>query len=933
MKSRKNNFTLRKLLLVSFILISIIPVLLLASWVQHTALEKEFEAVYEKHLIIAKNLTGAIERYVDDAKSAFRVVISEETNHGIHSFEVNKLLEKLNFQRIWLYKENKAQPLFRNYEDKLEGFTVPEDVLEFIKNNKASANVVDGKILISGVMNNADNNPTIVMMLSVGRDEYAIATLSPSYILKVQSAIVFGERGHAAIVDQFGRVMAHPVKKWYETMKDISFLPPVQSMMAGKTGVTQFYTPAMQADMIAGHTVVKNTGWGVMIPQPVMELHERAQYAQYMALLIALFGVSVAALISWWLAGFLTRSLNNMTQFTESVASGELSSHIELEKGMVPQEISKLIASFNRMIDKLKNKTEDFIMLNDRLREAQNIAKLGNWKLNITDNNMWWSDEVYRILGLHKNEIAAPTLDIMLSVMDESQRENFVNSLKKAILTKTDFSIDCKKEIQNDDAIYFHQDVVVQINSKNEISCLSGTIQDVTERKIQEEVLHFQAHYDSLTKLPNRDYCLEVLEKNLCEARNEERILPFFLVGLDHFKEVNGSLGHNVGDKLLQLASERINGIISEKDFVARLGSDEFAIIFNSVTEMENVPILASKVIDEFQKPFTVDYYEATVGASIGISVYPEFDAFNPLLLLQKADTALHAAKANGRGTYCLFNSEMDEQVISRMNLRSELSTALENNEFHLVYQPIVDSKTGKVICAESLIRWIHPTRGFIPPDKFISLAEETGHIAEIGLWVLDEACKELKKWHSNGFPDLYISVNLSLRQIQLGLEKEDIMKILQKYKLEPSFLTLEITESLLMEDLDDNLVWLNDVRTTGVRFSIDDFGTGYSSLSYLLNLPVSTLKIDRAFVSNILFGNKDETLIEMIITLSKKLGFKVVAEGVETQGQLDKLTDYDCDLIQGYFFSKPMVSHEFMEYIEKEKVSDNVTSLPVRKA
>lgn len=933
MKFTKNNFTLRKLLVVSFILISAIPVLLLAYWVQHSALEKEFEAVNEKHLIIAKNLTGAIERYVDDAQNAFRVVISEETNHGIHSLEVNKLLEKLHFQHIWLYKENTAQPLFRNYEDKLEGFKVPDDVLEFINNNKESANVIDDKILISGVMNDADNNPTIVMMLGVGHDEFAVATLSPEYIIEVQSAIVFGDRGHAAIVDQYGRVMAHPVKKWYETMKDISFLPPVQNMMAGKTGVTQFYTPAMQADMIAGHTVVKNTGWGVMIPQPVMELHERAKYAQYMAFLIAVFGVSIAGLISWWLASYLTRSLNNMTQFTESVASGELSSHIELEKGMVPQEISKLVSSFNRMIDKLKNKTEDFVMLNDRLREAQNIAKLGNWKLNITDNTMWWSDEVYRILGLHKNEIAAPTLDIMLSVMDDAQKENFVDSLKKAILTKTDFSIDCKKQIQDDEAIYFHQDVVVQVNSKNDITCLSGTIQDVTERKIQEEILYFQANYDSLTKLPNRDYCLEVLEQNLCDARNDDRILPFFLIGLDHFKEVNGSLGHNVGDKLLQLASERIYSIIDEKDFIARLGSDEFAVIFNSITEMEDITLIANRVIDEFQKPFTVDYYEATVGASIGISVYPEFDAFNPLLLLQKADTALHAAKANGRGTYCLFNSEMDEQVISRMNLRSELSTALENKEFHLVYQPIVDSKTGKVICAESLIRWIHPTRGFIPPDKFISLAEETGHIAEIGLWVLDEACKELRKWHNNGFPDLYISVNLSLRQIQLGLKKEDILEILKKYNLEPSFLTLEITESLLMEDLDDNLVWLNDVRTTGIRFSIDDFGTGYSSLSYLLNLPVSTLKIDRAFVSNILFGNKDETLIEMIITLSKKLGFKVVAEGVETQGQLDKLSDYDCDLIQGYFFSKPMVSHEFIEYIEKDKVTDNVTSLPVRKA
>ena len=909
MEITQNKSSLRKILVICFTLISAVPVLLLALWIQQSAVEKEFEAVQEKHLIIAKNLTGAIERYIDDAKFAFKAAVTEKNTNSVHNSEINALLENLNFIQIWMVSGQNYNQIYQN-ENPLD---VAEDVRLFISDVKKMS---DDDIHISGILANSLNQPTIAMAYRMSKDKYVVGTISPKYILKVQSAIVFGDRGHAAIVDQFGRVMAHPVEGWYKSRKDISFLPPVQKMMKGVTGVTQFYTPAMQADMIAGHTVVKNTGWGVMIPQPVSELYDRAAYAKNMSIFIAFTGVCIAAFISIWLAGYITRSLNSVTKFTETVASGELNTRLVLEKGLIPQELNSLVSSFNRMTEKLKSKTEEFSFVNDRLREAQHIAKLGNWKLNILDNTMWWSDEVYRIFNVNKNDVASPTLDIMLSLMEGEQKTLFVERLKESILTKLPFSIDCKKIISDNKIVYYHQDVVVQIDDNNEISYLSGTIQDVTERKIQEQELIFQAKYDSLTLLPNRDHCLEILENDINEAQIENRILPFILIGMDHFKEVNGSLGHDVGDKLMIIAVKKIESLLSKNDFIARLGSVEFAVILNSATDMEKVDLFANEVIAEFQGPISVNSYEVTIGASVGVSVYPEF-AEQAISLVQKAGTALHAAKERGHGTYCLFNSEMDERVVSKMHMRSDLSTALESEQFHLVFQPIVDSKTSKVICAESLIRWIHPTRGFIPPDQFISIAEESGYISEIGLWVIDEACKELKKWHNNGFPDLYISVNLSLRQIQLGLKKEQILEILNKYSLETHFLTLEITESLLMEDLANNQKWLNDVSSAGIKFSIDDFGTGYSSLSYLLNLPVSTLKIDRAFVSNILLGEKDETLIEMIIALSKKLGYKVVAEGVETEGQLGKLNEFNCDLIQGYFFSKPLKSNEFIEYIE----------------
>lgn len=925
MKLISTDLSLRKILSASFILISAIPVVFLAYWVQDTALEKEYEAVEEKHLIIAHNLTAAVERYIKDVKGAFRVVASDLDGDS-HTTEVYQLLRQLHFDHIWYLHDGESYMVFHNTGDSDNHMFVPNSLEQYILDNPIKNNMFD--IKVSGVLPGSEGDPVFGVYTKLKTGQYLVGAVNPEYIHKMQQSIAFGERGHAAVVDQYGKVMAHPVAKWHQTMKDISFLPPVQNMMQGVTGVTQFYTPAMKADMIAGHTVVKNTGWGIMIPQPVQELHDRAAYAQNMALFLAIMGILVASVVSWWLANYIAKTLDGFTTFTENVASGTFTDHIPLQKGVTPKELKRLISSFNRMIDKLKNKTDAFVLLTDRLRQAQNIARLGNWSLSVSDNAMWWSDEVYRILHLKKQDIAAPVLDDLLNLMPDYQKDEFRDLIKKAILTRSQYSIDCQINIKDGEDIFVRQDILVQTDSSNNIIAITGTVQDVSERRLQEEKLNYQAHFDVLTGLPNRQFCLDTIYEELELARNNDGILPLFVLGLDHFKEVNGTLGHLVGDKILKLAASRLTKLVRNFDFIARLGSDEFAIILKDIPNMDVVKTVAENIVEGFQNPFSVEDYEVIVSASVGISVYPHDDALNPLLMFQKADTALHASKAKGRGTYTIFSSEMDEQVLTRMNIRSDMVGALENDEFNLVFQPIVDAQTGKVVCAESLIRWTSPSRGFVPPDKFIPIAEETGYIADIGLWVLDTACKELKKWHDNGFPELYISVNLSLRQIDLGLNKAEILKILDKYSLKPEFLTLEITESLLMDDLDKNLIWLNDVRDSGVRFSIDDFGTGYSSLSYLLNLPVSTLKIDRAFVSNILHGKKDETLIETIITLSKKLDYKIVAEGVETEGQLNKLRSYDCDLIQGYYFSKPLPSDEFISYLVQQNGQENVTNI-----
>ncbi len=360
--------------------------------------------------------------------------------------------------------------------------------------------------------------------------------------------------------------------------------------------------------------------------------------------------------------------------------------------------------------------------------------------------------------------------------------------------------------------------------------------------------------------------------------------------------------------------------MVRESDTLARLGSDEFAVVIEDMSDTMSVPVVTQKIIDSFKAPFVIDGTEISVGASVGVSVYPQ-DSSSALGLLQKADTALQAAKSSGRNAVSVFTAEMDAVVQNRMILRSDLACALDNDEFHLVFQPIVDSKTGVIVSSEALLRWTHPLKGFVPPDVFIPIAEEAGYIEDIGLWVIDRSIAQLAEWRSIGYTDLKISINLSLRQIQLGLTPKQIKNLLEKHDVPANRLTLEVTESMLADDISQTKDWMLELTEEGIQFSIDDFGTGYSSLSYLLSLPVSTIKIDRCFVSNLLHGSKDQTLVSAIIALSQKLGFDVVAEGVEEEGELAKLLEYRCEYIQGYYFSKPLLPDDFQKRLGSEIV------------
>jgi len=465
---------------------------------------------------------------------------------------------------------------------------------------------------------------------------------------------------------------------------------------------------------------------------------------------------------------------------------------------------------------------------------------------------------------------------------------------------------------------------------------IRGTATDITERKSDEAKILYHAHYDPLTDLPNRTLFFDRLSNAIEAARDDDRLVALLFIDLDRFKVVNDSFGHIVGDRLLKMAAERLKACVRETDVVARyggdefaaltehtvarLGGDEFTIILQDIAEPHDSAVVAGRVIEALSEPFQLNRFEAFIGASVGITTFPS-DGDDAITMLRNADMAMYRAKESGRNAYRFFTPEMNAAAVARMDLQNDLHRALERGEFSVVYQPIFEPATARVAGAEALIRWNHPTRGLVPPDQFIPLAEDTGLIVPIGEWVLRTACAEASVWQEMGWPGLGISVNLSRRQLQRNLSQDDVRQVLVETGLPAHLLAFEITESLIMDDTDHALSWFKAIKDMGISLSIDDFGTGYSSLGYLKHFPVDVVKIDRSFVSDLDVAGGDVALIEGIIALAHSLGLRVVAEGVETTEQLEFLRSHKCDLAQGYLFSKPLAAEDFRTLMSRHSM------------
>ncbi len=439
-----------------------------------------------------------------------------------------------------------------------------------------------------------------------------------------------------------------------------------------------------------------------------------------------------------------------------------------------------------------------------------------------------------------------------------------------------------------------------------------GTVEDITARKSYEEHISHQATHDSLTNLPNRMLLTDRLQQMIQNAVREEVQLAILFIDLDHFKNVNDTLGHAAGDELIKLIADRLRKCMRDGDTVARIGGDEFVLLLPNIhTSTEMISHAVKRILNMIQKPCMIEDREFLVSCSIGISIYPD-DGRDAETLLKNADMAMYQAKQAGRNNFQFFTEELNRIVVESLELEQQLRQALSAGQFELHYQPKVTISTGKVTGAEALVRWRAPHRGLVSPARFIPLAEETGLIEPLGAWVLDAACKQIKSWAERGLPVVPVSVNLSPRQFNQPGLIDNVKHMLQKYLLPAELLVIEITESCMVNDARKFLRTLEDMKALGLQIAIDDFGSGYSNLSHLKTMPVDYLKADSSFVNGIENNDKGRAIYRAIISMAHNLNLKVIAEGVETQMQYEFLRSIGCDAIQGYYFSMPLTPENF---------------------
>ncbi len=552
------------------------------------------------------------------------------------------------------------------------------------------------------------------------------------------------------------------------------------------------------------------------------------------------------------------------------------------------------------------------------LAHAQSLAHIGSWEWDLATGEIRCSEEVYSICCIDRNKQGGnPILD----AVHHQDRAFVQNSIDDAVARRSPFSFDYRILLEGSERT-LHAELVTVLDEVGEPVCLTGTIQDITERKHAEEQIRLLAYYDALTGLPNRRFFLQQLEQALVFANRNDRMLAVLFLDLDRFKLVNDTLGHGVGDRLLQDVADRLLRCVRRSDclaradeecppsLVSRLGGDEFTIMLSDIEHFQDVAKVARRILEAVSVPYSLEGQEVFVSTSIGISLYP-FDASTASDLIRNADGAMYQAKEQGRNGYQIYDESMNAKALERIILESQLHKALKEEEFTIHYQPQVCSSSGEVVGIEALVRWNSKELGMVEPCRFLPLAEEIGLVIQIDQWVMRQACRQYKLWQKQGLPPVTLAINISGQQFMKNELLETVTGILKESGVDPGLLELELTEGVLMAHTEKTIKTLQALKGMGVRLAIDDFGTGFSSLSYLKRFPLDVLKIDRTFIKDITSDPDDAAITVATIEMAHTLKLQVIAEGVETQPQLDFLTRNGCDLYQGYLFSRPVPPEE----------------------
>lgn len=655
----------------------------------------------------------------------------------------------------------------------------------------------------------------------------------------------------------------------------------------------------------------------------------------YYALFLGI-GLLVALFLSYVLAKKLQKKITEpIIQMADAMQAVTVDKDYSIRTPVATQdELGLLAEGFNEMLSQIqlrdatleehrknlqilvKQRTEELRKISDRLvlHFQQLPFAVIDWDVDFRVVD--WNPAAEKIFGFTKEEAVGKRGDELILSVNEPAGSNVWSSL----LDGNGGEYSLNENITKDGRVIvceWHNTRLIDEN--NQLVGIASIAEDVTEQKKIEQKLQYLAYYDELTGLPNRALFKDRLEIASHRADRNHTLIGIVFMDLDFFKTVNDTLGHGVGDILLQAVASRLKSSLRRSDTVSRFGGDEFAVLITDLHEAEEIEYILQNVYDQFTAPFEILEHVLHVSLSIGYCFYP-LDATDSEMLLRNADAAMYYAKESGRNKYCRYQSEMTSYIQDELKIQNELITALKNGEFLLYYQPQLNLKSGIVSGVEALIRWNHPERGIVSPVEFIPIAEKTGLIVPIGEWVLRTACQQLKHWNDQGIHSFIMAINLSSRQFREENFFNKTIDIFHEIGIDMNDIELELTESILIDDTAKIFNILSAFKGFGIHFSLDDFGTGYSSLSYLKHFPISKLKIDQSFVKNITTNRSDSTLVKAIIAMGRALNLTTIAEGVELEEQLDFLRQEGCDEIQGYFLGRPMPASQFEVFFNERK-------------
>jgi diguanylate cyclase (GGDEF)-like protein/PAS domain S-box-containing protein len=552
-----------------------------------------------------------------------------------------------------------------------------------------------------------------------------------------------------------------------------------------------------------------------------------------------------------------------------------------------------------------------------RLSRAQRTARLGNWELDLRSGSFVCSEEVTDLYGVG-SEHRAVNMRLLLTAVHPEDRQLVRHALDRALGEGAGFSLDHRIIAPGGDERHVHLQAELVFDASGEPLELSGTAQDVTERKRAEAEVRFLAYHDSLTGLGNRRLFRERLSHLLAQARRDQSLVAVIFLDLDHFKRINDTLTHTMGDTLLRRVADRLRNCVRESDFVSRslpdeskptvsrFAGDEFMISLSRIGSAQEAGHVAGRILEVVAQPFDLDGQEVVLTASAGITLAPA-DGEEVDTLLRNADAAMSYAKTRGRSNFQFYRPSMGEAGRRNLRMETDLRAAIDRNQLVLHYQPKIELATRRINGFEALVRWQHPASGLIPPNDFLPVAEQAGLIVPLGEFVLRSACAQARVWRESGFQPMRVSVNFSAHQFRTEEVADTVDRVLRETPLSPRFLDVEVTESTMMENQGIAIRSLQRMKGIGITVSLDDFGTGYSSLSYLKGFPVDAIKIDRSFIRDITRDPDSATITAAIISMAHTLNLKVVAEGVETEEQLEFLHNCGCDEVQGFLFSRPV--------------------------